>query len=137
MKHRIYLNLAIEGFEDITHDDISRTLGMNPFKIYVKGEKRYSTVIWPENRWIMASPLDEYSSFEDQMNATLDIIEPKIDLFKPLCEKYCCQFMCAIYLRYDNGESMPWVNLGSRYNKLIREINIGFDFDLYVFPNEE
>lgn len=142
MKHRVYLNFVIADFEDITHNEISNTLGMNPFRIYVKGEKRHpsfpsSGPFWRGNQWIMESPLDEYHSFEEQMNATLDIIEPKIDLFRAFCENYRCEFSCAVYLRFDNGESIPSIYLGSRYNQLIKKLNIGFDLDLYVLPNHE
>ena len=142
MRHRVYLNFTINDFEDISYEEISQRLGMNPYRIYVKGEKRNPNFpstdpFWQGNKWIMASPFDEYHSFEDQMNDTLDIIEPKIDLFRPFCEKYRCEFSCAVYLRFDNGESIPSIYLGSRYNRLIKELNIGFDVDLYVFPNHE
>ena len=129
MKHRIFLNLTIDNFEDITHDEISRKLEMIPYRIYIKGQKRNPAFtadepVWQMNRWIMASPLNEYSSFIDQMNSTLDIIEPKIDLFKPICEKYTCEFACAVYLALDSGESYPSIYLDSRYNRLIKELNI-------------
>lgn len=141
MKHRIYLNFVIADFENITHDEISQILGITPKKIYVKGTKKYPTSSVPtlitRNRWIMESPLDEYSSFEDLMNATLDIIEPKVDLFKPFCEKYSCFFSCAVFLRYENGESIPSIYLDSRYNRLNKELNIEFDFDLYVSRNND
>ena len=102
MKHQIYLDLTIADFEDVTHDEISQTLGIKPFKIYIKGQKRNhkSTSTTPalvtSNRWVMRTSLDEYSFFEDHMNAMLDIVEPKIDVFKPFCEKYRCDFGCAI-----------------------------------------
>ncbi|PWG82123.1 DUF4279 domain-containing protein [Pararcticibacter amylolyticus] len=54
-------------------------------------------------------------------------------LFKPLCEKYECEFSCALFVYFGNGESTPWVHLNSRYNKLIKELDIEFDIDLYVF----
>jgi hypothetical protein len=142
MNHRIYLNFVIEGFEDVTHDDISTQLGIQPYEIFKKGEKRFrppsSSAVWKFNRWIMPAPLDEYSSFEEHLNATLDIIEPKIDLFRPICEKYRCEFRCAIYLYFGNGESIPSVFLDSRYHEFIRKLNadVGFDFDLYMFPND-
>ena len=137
MKHRVYLNFTINDFEDINHDEISKRLDMNPFRIYVKGEKRNTNFpsagpFWRGNKWIMASPLDEYCSFEDQMNATLDIIEPKIDLFRPFCEKYRCEFACAVYLSVNSDESYPSIYLDSRYNRLIKQLNIKFDFDLYT-----
>lgn len=47
----------------------------------------------------MKSELDEFSTFENHLNAILDIIEPRINLFKPFCEKYRSEFRCTIYLR--------------------------------------
>ena len=143
MKHQIYLNFVIADFEDATHEEISRKLGIEPFRIYLKGQKKNpnsssaNPVVVTMNRWIMKSQLDEYSSFDAHMNAMLDIIEPKIDLFRPFCEKYSCDFTCALYLRYDNGESMPSIYLNARYNRLIKELNIGFDVDIYCFQNKE
>ena len=141
MKNEVHLDFTIVDFEDITHDEITQKLGINPKTIYVKGTKKYcdssvSTLV-KRNRWIMGSHLDPYSTFEDQMNAMLDIIESKIDLFRPFCKKYHCEFSCAIFVRYDNEESTPWVHLDSRYNRLIRELNIEFDVDLYCLPNKE
>ncbi len=80
----------------------------------------------------MSSGLDEYADFDEQLNAILNIIASKIDLFKPLCEKYICELSCAVYIYFDNGESTPWLYLDSRYNNLIKELNIEFDVDLYV-----
>lgn len=85
----------------------------------------------------MKSHLDEYSSFEDHMNALLDIIEPKITLFKPFCEKYRCEFRCIIYLCFENGESIPSIYLGTRYNKLIMNLNVAFDVDIYILSNNK
>jgi Domain of unknown function (DUF4279) len=141
MKHEVYLDFTIADFEDITHDEITQRLGINPKKIYIKGAKKYPessvATFVKTNRWIMGSPLDEYSSFESQMIGILDIIESKIDLFKPICEKYYCEFSCAIFLRYDNGESIPWIHLDSRYNRIVKELNIEFDIDLYQLPDKE
>lgn len=136
MKHEVYLDFTIADFENLTHDEITQILGINPKKIYVKGSKKTPTSsVVRRNRWIMGSPLNEFESFEDQMNALLDIIEPKIDLFRPFCNKYNCEFSCAIFLRYENDESIPSIHLNSRYNKLNRELKIEFDIDLYCLPN--
>ncbi len=140
MKNEIHLSFIIADFDDINHDDITKILDIKPSKIYIKGQKKYpaSSVLTlvKRNRWILKSQLDEYSSFEDQMNAMLDIIESKIDLFRPFCQKYCCEFSCAIFVRYDNNESTPSLHLNSRYNRVIKELNIEFDLDLYCLPNE-
>jgi hypothetical protein len=139
MKNEVYLDFIIADFEDITHEDITQTLNINPAWVHVKGQKRNPkfAIISKNNVWSMSSGLDKYASFEDQMNAMLDVIESKIELFRPFCEKYYCEFSCAIYIRYDNEESTPWVHLNTRYNRLLKELNIEFDVDLYCLPNHE
>jgi Domain of unknown function (DUF4279) len=142
MKNEIVLRFCIWDYNDITHQEITNTLGIEPYKIYVKGQKKNpknpeGSALIKENGWLMESALDHFASFEDQMNAMLDIIESKIDLFRPFCEKYYCEFSCAIFIRYDNEESTPSVHLNARYNRLIKELNIEFDIDLYCLPNSE
>jgi hypothetical protein len=139
MKNEVFLDFCIWNFEDVTHEEITQRLGIVPTRIYVKGQRidpKFSRIS-KKNGWRMSSGLDKYASFADQMKAMLDIIEFKIDLFRPFCEKYYCEFSCAVYIRYDNGESTPWVHLDARYNRLVKELNIEFDVDLYCLPNIE
>jgi hypothetical protein len=138
MKNEVFLDFCIWGFEDITVDYITQTLGIQPTKVYIKGQKKNPkfTAVAKQNGWRMDSGLGKYASFEDQMKTILDIIESKIDLFRPFCEKYYCEFSCAIFIRYDNNESTPSVHLDARYNRLIKELNIEFDVDLYCLPND-
>ncbi len=142
MKNEVVLRFCIWDYNDITHQEITNTLGIEPYKIYVKGQKKNpknpeGSSLVKENGWLMDSALDHFASFEEQMNAMLYIIESKIDLFRPFCEKYYCEFSCAIFIRYDNEESTPSVHLNTRYNRLIKELNIEFDIDLYCLPNSE
>lgn len=139
-KNEIILDFRICDFNDITHDEITRKIGINPIRIHVKGEKRNpknpNSPVIKKNDWLMSSGVDIYSSFEDHMNALLTIIESKIDVFKPFCEKYYCEFACAMFVYFDNKESTPWLHLNARYNKLLKDLNIEFDLDLYVFPDQ-
>jgi hypothetical protein len=136
-KNQVDLRLLIVDFEDISHDDITNLLGIEPTHTSVKGDKRNpknpNSPLKTNNSWSMDSGLGMHTSFEDQMNIILDIIEQKIDIFKPLCEKYYCEFACAIFTYTDNGESTPWVHLDKRYNKIASELNIEFDLDLYAW----
>jgi hypothetical protein len=139
MKNEIVLEFCIWGFEDVAPKYITQELGIEPVKVYIKGEKKNPkfAAVAKRNGWRMGSGLDRYASFEDQMKAMLDVIESKIDLFRPFCKKYYCEFSCAIFIRYDNEESTPSVHLDARYNRLIKELNIEFDVDLYCLPNKE
>jgi hypothetical protein len=59
------------------------------------------------------------------MYTMLDIIEPKID-FPALCEKYYCEFSCAIFIRYDNGARASRVHLDERY----KSVNEGVEYSI-------
>jgi len=140
MKNEVILSFCIWDFNDITHKEINYLLGIDPYKIYVKGQKKnsgnYNSIeLIKENGWIMRPPLDQFSSFEDQMNSLMGIIESKMNNFRIICEKYYCEFSCAVFIRFDNGESTPSVHLTARYNQLIKQLNIEFDLDLYCLPN--
>ncbi|PUZ19585.1 DUF4279 domain-containing protein [Chitinophaga costaii] len=139
MRNEVILSFVIADFDDISPDKITENIGITPVRIYIKGERKNPNLsgIAKRNRWIMGSGLDKYASFEDQMNAMLDIIESKIELLRPFCEKYYCEFSCAIFIRYDNDESTPSVHLDARYNRLTKELNIEFDVDLYCLPNKD
>lgn len=142
MKNEIILRFCIWDFNDISHQEITNILGIEPYKIYIKGGKRnpknpQGNGLIKRNGWLMNSTLDKFASFEDQMNALLSIIESKIELFRPFCEKYQCEFSCALFIYVDNQESTPSVYLDARYNRLIKELNIEFDLDLYCIPDKD
>lgn len=141
MQNEVVVSFGIFDFNDISHDDISQKLKIQPDKIYIKGEKRNPknpmSPLIKKNSWIMGSGLDKYSSFEDQLASLLDIIENKLADFKVLCDRYYCEISCAMFVYADNDEGTPWVHLNTRYNKLIKELNIEFDLDLYIFPSNK
>ena len=138
MKNELDLSFCIWGFEDITPENLTQLLSIQPFKIYTKGQPKNPnfSALAKQNGWVMRPLTNNDASFEEQMNALLNIIESKIDLFKPLCDKYYCEFSCAVYIRYNNGESTPWIHLNNRYNELIKKLKIEFDVDLYCLPNK-
>ena len=136
-KNKVDLRFCVFDFEDISHVDITKKIGINPTRIHVKGEKMNprnpSSPLWKKNSWSMDSGLDVYADFESQMSAILDIIEQKLEVFKELTDKYYCEFSCAIFTYKDNNESTPWVHLDKRYNKIVGQLNIEFDLDLYAW----
>ncbi len=135
------MSFGIFDFNDIAHEELTKLIQIQPVKVYIRGEKRNprnpNSPLIKQNGWIMESPLDKYSTFEEQMNYLLNILESKMEIFKLICHKYYCEFSCGIFVYYGNEESTPWVHLDNRYNNLIKELNIEFDVDLYVFPNDD
>jgi len=135
MKNEVDLNFVVFDFNDISHADITKMIGVSPSKIYVKGEPKNLKVksLAKYNVWMMGSGKDKYATFDDQMNAILDIFEDKIDVFINLTEKYYCEFSCAIFTYYGNEESTPWIHLNKRYNTITKKLNVEFDIDLYAW----
>jgi hypothetical protein len=132
-KNKVYFEFTIRGYEDITC-----MLGITPSKVYIKGEPMNPRIVIKaeQNGWRIKNPLDEYTSFEEQLEAMLDLLEPKIDILKPLSEKYECEFSLAIFI-FNRNESTPWVHLTKRYNDFIRKVEVEFDLDLYCPPDDE
>jgi Domain of unknown function (DUF4279) len=139
-KNEIILRFCVYDFEDISHSDVTDIVGREPSRVKKIGDKKNplnpNSSLVKNNSWMMEADGTPYSSFEDQMEFLLDILEPRIEMLKPFSKKYHCEFSCALYIYFDNGESTPWVHLDSRYNKIIRELNIEFDVDLYVLPGK-
>jgi hypothetical protein len=141
MRNEVDLDFRFCDFEDMTPNEITMHLDIKPIRIIIKGQKKNpenpsGTAVFKSNCWMMGSSLDKFASFEEQMNALLDILESKIELFRPLCKKYYSEFSCALFVYLENGESTPWVHLDKRYNRIVKELNIEFDVDLYILPNK-
>jgi len=137
MKNEIILSFGISGFNDISHQDLTELIGMNPALVFIKKQDNNDPVATRQNAWIMASDKATTASFEEQMNYFIDVLESKIDVFRPLSHKYCCEFSCAVTLYTGNGESMPRVHLNSRYNNISKALNLSFDFEIYSWPDDE
>lgn len=138
--NNMYFDFCIWNYEDITHEDITKLLNINPTMIYIKGKPMNPKmkILAKKNGWRIDNPLDNKSLFEDQLNAMLDLLEPKIEILQMLSKKYGCEyeFSLAIFI-YNRKESTPWVHLTPRYNEFIRQLEVEFDLDLYCPPDDE
>jgi len=137
-RNRIVLDFGIWDFDDITHEDITQALGVQPVKKYIKGERVNANFLplSKNNGWRMRSPCSEQDSFETQMNAMLDFFENKKSVLKEFSNKYYCEVSCALYIYTNTDESTPWVHLNSRYNKMLKDLNIEFDLDIILLSDE-
>ena len=71
------------------------------------------------------------------MNYLSELLAAKKDIFKPLCDEYYCEFSCALFVYAGNGKSTPQVHLSQQHNRLLKELDIAFDPDLYYYPEAE
>lgn len=139
MENEIKLDFRIWGYDDIEAKEITEYLGLEPSRIIIAGQKinpksTNPNAVFKNNCWIINSPKERSDSFEEHLNSLLNIIEPKIDLFKLFCNKYFSEFSCYIVISASSEESRPWIHLGSRFNKVMYELNCEFDVDLQILP---
>ncbi|UIR55057.1 DUF4279 domain-containing protein [Sphingobacterium sp. SRCM116780] len=133
MKHDLSLRFCIWQYEDVTHEEITSTLGLLPYKVYVKGEHVYPQYerLAKDSGWIYGTPYNNPDDFVTQMDKILDALEPKIPILREYAEKYHCEFSCAIFIN-NKEESAPRIYLDKRYNAFIREVNAIFDVEIYT-----
>jgi hypothetical protein len=135
VKNYIVLTFSIWNHDGMTHEEITEMVGITPTEVFVKGAHKPNTLnkpmVYSFNAWFLEAGLDKYADFEQQMNALLDILEPKQEILKPLSEKYKCEFSCMVKIYYGNGESTPSIHLSQRYNRFVNNVKADFDIDLY------
>lgn len=138
IENDVNLSFCIWEYEDITHEEITKALGLIPYIVHVKGKRTRSKIprLAKQNGWIYGTPYFNKDDFQTQMNKILDALEPKIPILKEYSKKYHCEFSCALFLN-NREESVPWIHFDKRYNAFIREVDAEFDFDIYYPPLDE
>ena len=139
MKNYVDLSFCIGEYNDITHQELTELLGLEPIKVYVKGEPKHPhhPATWSSNRWYYKPALEEFASFDEQMEAIYDVLTARKEVLKPICERYYCELSCEVFIYADSEESTPWIHLGTKYNDLVKELNIEFDVDIMFFAAAE
>ena len=137
MKNEVHVSFGIWDFEDIAHAEITANLKVTPSKMYVKGERKNPNFnqISTSNAWILNSPLDIYSPFDEQLDELLSIMHHNFEAFESVCKRYYCEIAVAVYIYFDNGESTPALHLSIDQIHRLRQLNVEIDFDLYSLPN--
>jgi len=139
MRNEIIVRFCIWGFEDISHDEISKATGLTPNKIYIKGQKknpRFSPLA-KENGWLFQPSDDPHLPFEDQFRLLLRIIEDNKSIFEVFCKKYYCEISCGLFIYFENDESTPSIHIDPEYHRILGDLNIAFDVDIYCLPNSD
>lgn len=133
--NEIWLDFCVWNFEDVTPDEITSWLQIQPSRTYIKGEPKRGVpgaAVWKSNGWRFSATEDKQVPFDDQLEIMLDVIESKKDKFKAICDKYECEFSLGLYCYTNREESTPSVHLSKRYHKVTGDLNIEFDIDIIL-----
>jgi len=137
IKNDLSVRFEIWDFEDITCDDITNSLNLQPFKTYVKGTEIHenSPKKSQRNGWMYGAGYGTGKDFSGQMEDILEVLIPKLNLLKAYSEKYYCEISCALFLN-SREESVPWIHLDKSQIIFMKEVNAEFDVDIYYPPLE-
>lgn len=134
--NKVEVYLEISEFEDVTHAQINQLLGLEPSRVYIKGQPVNPKAgrLAPHNRWLLFGydPDQPRPQFEDQVDALLALVMPRLAAFQALCHRYSCGLNCAVMAYAGNGESTPSVHLERRHVELLQALQAEFDVDIYV-----
>ncbi|RZJ86836.1 MAG: DUF4279 domain-containing protein [Hymenobacter sp.] len=134
--NKLEVRLELSHFDDITHEEISRRLGLQPSSVYVKGQPYSPQMrrLVTENRWLFnlydaeqARPLIEH-----QLDELLRLVQANRLAFISLCKAYTCGVFCLVTIYRDLNESTPAIYLEKRHVRLLHTLSALFDVDIYV-----
>jgi hypothetical protein len=113
------------------HDTISRETGLFPSHAHTAGEwrsTRSATLgVWPEDLWILASPLGELASLDEHLDWLWSAIAPH----KPYFDRLIADAAWAkVSLGCFSESIYPVLNVDTKSMKIMREMNLGLSFNI-------
>lgn len=127
--------LEIKRFQNISHDDISTLLGLQPTTIYVQGQRfnPHFGAVSRHNRWLYQVYTKEgpWRNLEEQLDELLALVNARRAAFQQLAAHCEFEIRCAVFIYYDLNESTPPVFLEPRHVELLNFLQAGFDADIY------
>jgi hypothetical protein len=76
--HTYTVELRISG-DQLDPNDVSRTLGITPTQVRIKGERRNQNSVWQENVWcyeVFPEEGESWPNLEEGLNKLLSVIRP-------------------------------------------------------------
>lgn len=143
MKNELHLSYLIDGFEDITPEEITALTGVAADIVWIKGQPKLPRLksVAHSNRWLVKAKYQPTKDFDmecldKQMKYLMDVLNSNKDVFKMLGQKYNCEILCGIYIYTDSKESTPWIHLTKEHNHFLSEYNLEFDVDIILLAEE-
>lgn len=119
--------LRIAGIGDL-HEEITLKTGIVATRSHKKGEKHGfgKQRVWPEDLWLLESPLGEEASLDEHLFWLWNAIEPHKSYIAALVAKAAWADLCLGCL----SESVyPVLSASSASLSLVRELNVSLSFN--------
>ena len=132
-------HIEIKFFDfDITHDELSKIIGLQPTHIWVKGDKLKSgrlEKIRKENYWGFEIMTKTNDFIGDQAKAFLvDIVVSRTEKIKMLTDKYHGEFSVVQYMY--NGCN-PGLYFDKEQLNILHNAGLDLNVDIYVLSDNE
>ncbi|PSF39549.1 hypothetical protein C7H19_01805 [Aphanothece hegewaldii CCALA 016] len=131
MKSEISVSLTLTGL-DLQPDKITTKLGINPTKIWFKGDliNLKGKIRYSDNGWSLKSQLDESMELEAHIKSIFEQLQPVWKDLKEICFFYQTEISCVVYV----SEQVPIIYFNSEILNQIHQLNAALDVDLYILP---
>ena len=131
----IHVYLSVSGFEPAPPAEVTALLGLEPTAAWKDGDRvpGRPDARRPGSAWRIQSPPPRTATFEDQLQALLEILETRADQVRAAAKRYHAQISCAGYFASFN----PGFGLSAQHVARIAALGLSMDFDLYCLPEED
>ncbi|WP_143309451.1 DUF4279 domain-containing protein [Chitinophaga vietnamensis] len=133
-KTKVYLK--IHDF-DCAVDEITTLIGINPSQAWQEGDLipgRNTDMRRKFSSWILASNADAHASIEEHVEALVNIISPRLKVFKDLISIYRGELTIVVYAYNE-------YNVGGYVNKdklrVLLDLGVSLDIDIYFLNHAE
>lgn len=109
---------------------VTKLLGLEPTRICIPGQPGSPTSRVPSRHhgWEFNSPLPLTAHIDEHLEALLQVLEPHAEAIRAASEKFKVGINSYVYYYVD---WQPGIHLTERSVRLLADMNLSVDFDLY------
>jgi Domain of unknown function (DUF4279) len=113
-----------------THEDITKTLRVQPTMIWSQGEKiRHTSLVHKQNGWSLDVDLEDHADLNAHVEDILHKVHPYCKDLVNTCGEYYAELACVLYIA---GDERPEIHFTPQVLKKLVALNAHVDVDLYL-----
>jgi hypothetical protein len=130
-----HVSFVVTDFSSVA--EVTELMGMEPTRAWAKGDPmpRRGRPPFPRpfSKWIIAASPEPIVDFADQIEALLQLLEPRAASVGKVMERYPCVISVITDYEWFN----PGFQLSVGHMSRIAALGLPMDFDLYFLPKDE
>ncbi|WP_068786948.1 DUF4279 domain-containing protein [Paenibacillus phocaensis] len=131
-KSNVMVEFIITG-DELNPNLVTKKLGMNPHKYWVKGEAiQGKSITKKDSCWIISTGYEESLDINEQLDKVIEQISSKTQALKEIKAMNNLDFLFAIIVNVENNEK-PSMYFNSKFIEFANDIKSEFYIDLYIY----